>query len=195
MRRRYRGEPVLAHFLITLRSLFFQESGVSRYKYQMLYRWISSAFVVMIAAPASAEDQGVSVTLSFPKTSFTATAPGLPSTNGLPALQCDDKYCGFASTRDLWKLDLPKPVRPDDMNTESVFAERAHLLAAAKRWADSPPVFQIALPGTNCALGGYRADDMFGIGCGSQHRKLDPRFVCVDRKSCTPTEEHDDDRP
>jgi hypothetical protein len=161
----------------------------------MMLRWIPSAFVMMIAAPASAEGQSVSARLISPKTSFTVTTPAVPPTNGLPGLQCDDKYCGFASTRDLWRLDLPKPVRPDDMDTESVFVERAHLLAEAKRWPDSPPVFQIALPGTNCALGGYKADDMFGIGCGSQHRRFDPRFVCVDRASCTPTEEHDDDRP
>jgi hypothetical protein len=161
----------------------------------MVSRWISSALVMMIAAPASAEDQSVSASLISPKTSFTVTTPAVPPTNRLPGLQCDEKYCGFASTRDLWKLDRPQPVRPDDMNTESVFLERAHLLAEAKRWADSPPVFLIALPGTNCALGGFKADDLFGIGCGSQHRRYDPRFVCVDRASCTPTEEPYADRP
>jgi hypothetical protein len=161
----------------------------------MASRWISSAFIMMVAAPASAEDRSVAASLISPKTSFTVTTPAVPPTNGLPGLQCDDEYCGFASMRDLWKLNLPKPVPPDDMNTESVFFERAHLLAEAKRWADSPPVFRVALPGTNCTLGGYKADDLFGIGCGSEHRKFDPRFVCVDRASCTPTEEPYADRP
>jgi hypothetical protein len=161
----------------------------------MMLRWISSAFVMMIATPAFAENQSLSANLISPKTSFTVTTPAVPPANGLPGLQCDDEYCGFASTRDLWKLDGPKPIRPDEMSTASVFAMRAHLLAEAKRWADSPPVFQIALPGTNCTLGGYTADDMLGIGCGSKHRKFDPRFVCVDRASCTPTEEPYADRP
>lgn len=160
----------------------------------MVSRWISSAFVMMIATPASAEDLSLSASLISPKTSFTVTTPEVPPTNRLLGLRCDDKYCGFASMRDLWKLDVPKPIRPNDMSTASVFAMRARQLAEAKRWTDSPPVFQIALPGTNCALGGYTADDMFGIGCGSQHRKFGPRFVCANRASCTPTEEPDADR-
>jgi hypothetical protein len=160
----------------------------------MMFRWFLLAIALMTAAPANAQDHGVSAELAPPKGSAIEITPA-PSENGLPGLQCDDHYCGFASLRDLWKLDRPRPAQPDDMSTESVIIERSNRLAEAKRWADSPPVFQVAIPGTNCGSGGYTADDLFGIRCGGQHRKFDPGFVCVDRKSCTPTEEHHDDRP
>jgi len=106
----------------------------------MMFRWFLLALVLAIAAPANAQDHGVSADLAPPKSSTIEITPA-PSENGLPGLQCDDRYCGFASLRDLWKLDRPRPVQPDDMSTESVIIERYHLLAEAERWADTPPVF------------------------------------------------------
>jgi hypothetical protein len=137
---------------------------------------------IAIPSDARAEDAGVTA-----KIAPQPTQPAMPQTGDLPSFHCDIDYCGFDYLRDTWKRKLPKGPPQDEMNADSIIAGRSRFLAEGKRWAETPPVMHVAIPGTDCAIGGYLSGEMIGIGCGSRHRDFDPRFVCVNDVSCTPT--------
>jgi hypothetical protein len=142
---------------------------------------------VAIRPAAYAEDAGVKANIMPLQTAPQPAQPNMPRIDDLPSFHCDIDYCGFDYLQDAWKRELPKAAPSNEMNANTILANRSRFAAEGKRWPDTPPVLHVAIPGTNCAFGGYLNGDMIGIGCGSHHRDTDSRFVCVANASCTPT--------
>jgi len=151
--------------------------------------WAAAFAAVSSDGAFAADDAHVNAQIA-PRAEVAPSLPRLPG-DELPAFHCDHDYCGFDALKDLWRRGLPGSAPSNPGNADTILLERTQFAAEAKRWADTPPVFQVALPGTRCVLGGDVMGDGegFGLRCGDPHRDKDPRFYCIDPKTCTPTME------